>query len=174
MAFIRQNFNPMKQSSNGATPSLHGLYTAGKQTQERVQCGWNTKYLDSSNSQPHATSLRSALASSCGAQHANPSTQPKQVAMNIDGGSSESQSSDMYFMAGDYRCPYTRKAMQVHKDQSVNVSELLCERPENAQHPVCLENRAQKRGVPSYYKQDSSGRVQYIRSGFSTDMSFLK
>ncbi len=169
MAFVAPTTSSAP-ASNKFTP----LYQAGKQTQTQFQCGWNASYLQSRTDPTPLTFTR------FGQPHVTFSTQgtitvpaPTTIGTQLAAESPKAPT-PVFFMAGRRGCGFVTKAMKEHAAQSVKVAALDCMDPTIQKHPVCQMNAAARRGTPSYYKQTGPNEYEFIRSGFSQDLSFLQ
>lgn len=146
---------------------MGGLYVAGKNTQQRFQSGWTPSYLTGYTAAPDRKfgAFRRQLNA--------PTSRLARVNLATTAPSGK-VAPTQYFMAGDKRCPYTVKARE---QNAPNVVALECGNSvadNDKDHPVCAQNRAAGRGVPSYYKQVSADAYEFVHSGFDANLAFLK
>ena len=173
-------------STYSNTPtSASNMYTAGQKTQMTFQCGWDSsKYLATPQTQQSwgtrsfssvplqisrtgQSSLTTVPTPSQQQQTKSvPNAAPDRSALSQNSSSSTNQ--PQYFMAGRRGCGFVQRAMQAHTQLNLqNVTSLMCDTPQHAQHPVCRETIQKRRGTPSYYKQTGPNQYQFVTSGFN-------
>lgn len=163
MAFLAsQDYHP--------THSTADFVKSGKRRQRQFQCGWAAPYLGASSENPPPLNFQQFRGSSTqSSQSALPSlSQPTQL--NSD---PSSPSNPKYFVAGRQGCGFVKLAHDAHVAQKKKVTILNCANSEASKHPVCVANAQHRRGTPSYYKQTGPDTYEFVRSGYSEDLSFM-
>lgn len=174
-------FRSSQPNSRSNTTSASGMYRAAQKTQLSFECGWDTSKYLSTGTDSNTWGTRAFSSVSVNPQKQGQKTLKPQQAYTSNSRAvpnsaparsslaqqSSSSNQTQYFMAGRRGCPFVTKTLKAQQELGLqNVTNLMCDNPQDAGHAVCQMTRANRRGTPSYYKQVGSNKYEFIKSGF--------